>query len=936
MANVNSISGNSSNSYSSLYNSSNTITGLASGMDTEAMIENAVSGYQTKITQLQQSQTSIEWKQDAYRELIDQMYSISQKYTSYTSKTNLASNAFFTSNVTTTANGSNASAITASGKAKSDIRINAVTQLASAARYAVDSKALNFSDAVNLKGAAISGSGSKSVSTIKGSLTLTLGTTKYTLDFAEDEVYADAQALTDAINEKLEEQKVSVKATLSEGKIAFSSTATNGDSVYLSGASGNFKSVLGVQYASSSAATNRFDFTSINVGSKTLSTEKSMVEYLSDKTVEVTLNGVTKKISVGTLEEDSEKSLAEQIAANLQSNLNKAFGAGAVTVSNDNGALQFGVKENTGSSLRVTSDTEELGIGTGLSSYFNSSAALGTLLGDDYFKVKGEGAITQNDDGKYYDSTGARTDKDGYLLDSDGNTVYEEKELIINGESLGTFGKDRAFETVMTAINNNADVGVNVNFSALTGQFVFTARDTGSGGKIEFGGGLAQRLFQTSSDPSTKTIESVFGSSIQWDEETGEATIELTGPATDTVLLGTFKKTDTMETLMAKINSAAGGFYSGMLQYDSASDSYVLRNRAGQPLPESAASQIKLGAAGQSATLDLNELAASASTPAGASFTEGRDAIVSATVNGQTLQLTRSTNVVEMDGLTVTLKEEFDARQYDEDGKLLTNSDGSAKVNSSAAVTFTTSSNADAIVEAVRSFVEDINKLMTDVHSAYTTQRVAKTSSSSSKGTTYYEPLTDDDKADMSESAIQKYEEKAKTGLLFGDTDLSQLYNKLLTTIQSYGTDRIDMEAIGLSTTYSSGVTTLSLNEEKLRAALDSDPDKVQSVFTKSKEYGATSDGLMTTLKSTLNAYASTSITSPGILVRKAGTKLSSLSLTNNNLQSQLDILSEQIESWQTKLSNRVDYYTKQFTQLEKLMSSMNNQSSMLSQMMGY
>ena len=334
MANVNSISGNSSNSYSSLYNSSNTITGLASGMDTEAMIENAVSGYQTKITQLQQSQTSIEWKQDAYRELIDQMYSITQKYTSYTSKTNLASNSFFTTNVTTTANGTNASAITASGKAKSDIQINAVTQLATAARYAVDSGALSFNDAVNLKGAAIEDSGDKSVSTIKGSLTLTLGTTKYTLDFAEEDVYEDAQALVDDINKKLEDQKVDAKATLSDGKITFTSKATNGDAVYLSGASGNFRSVLGVQYASSSAATNRFEFTSINVGGKALSTQKSMADYLSDKTVEVTLNGVTQKISVGTLDADSDKPLAAQIAANLQTNLNKAFGSGAVTVTN--------------------------------------------------------------------------------------------------------------------------------------------------------------------------------------------------------------------------------------------------------------------------------------------------------------------------------------------------------------------------------------------------------------------------------------------------------------------------------------------------------------------------------------------------------------------------------------------------------------------------
>ena len=48
MANVNSITNNTS-STASLYGSRNVLSGLASGMDTEAMIENSVSGYQTKI-----------------------------------------------------------------------------------------------------------------------------------------------------------------------------------------------------------------------------------------------------------------------------------------------------------------------------------------------------------------------------------------------------------------------------------------------------------------------------------------------------------------------------------------------------------------------------------------------------------------------------------------------------------------------------------------------------------------------------------------------------------------------------------------------------------------------------------------------------------------------------------------------------------------------
>ena len=92
----------------------------------------------------------------------------------------------------------------------------------------------------------------------------------------------------------------------------------------------------------------------------------------------------------------------------------------------------------------------------------------------------------------------------------------------------------------------------------------------------------------------------------------------------------------------------------------------------------------------------------------------------------------------------------------------------------------------------------------------------------------------------------------------------------------------------------------------------------------------------MASLKMTLNDYASTSLASPGVLVRKAGTKLSAVSLLNNNLYQQIGNIDKQIESWQSKLSSRIDYYTKQFTALEKMMSTMNNQSSMLADLMGY
>ena len=110
----------------------------------------------------------------------------------------------------------------------------------------------------------------------------------------------------------------------------------------------------------------------------------------------------------------------------------------------------------------------------------------------------------------------------------------------------------------------------------------------------------------------------------------------------------------------------------------------------------------------------------------------------------------------------------------------------------------------------------------------------------------------------------------------------------------------------------------------------------MQDIFTRSRENGASSDGLMQRFKNVYNTYASKTYGSYGILVNKAGTKLSSMSLLSNSVQKQIDNYEKQIDSWQNKLSDRIDYYTKQFTALEKLMSTMNSQSSMLAQMMGY
>ena len=115
---------------------------------------------------------------------------------------------------------------------------------------------------------------------------------------------------------------------------------------------------------------------------------------------------------------------------------------------------------------------------------------------------------------------------------------------------------------------------------------------------------------------------------------------------------------------------------------------------------------------------------------------------------------------------------------------------------------------------------------------------------------------------------------------------------------------------------------------------MDKDPDKIRDAFTASTDAGAASSGLMESLKQPLDMYGKTS-GGKGILVEKAGSPLAASSMYSNLIQQELDDIDSQITKWQDKLSDKVDYYTNQFSRLEQLIQQMNSQSSYFSQLSG-
>ena len=841
MANVNSVS----NSYSSIYGSRNVLSGLASGLDTEAMIENSVSGYKTKITQLQQQMESVTWKQDAYRSITDKMLALMDTFTSYTSKTNLTSSSFFSQAIRTIINGTYASKVSATGKSNSDVQIKKVEQLATAAKYTMSGSKVAGGAAANAIGGKIDWEKTRDVSDIGGSsMTINVnGSPLLKLEFGEGEVYSSADDLAAGINEKLKAQgDPNIKAVSEGGSIKF--VGKDGDDVGVS-----VGEVTGKLDDKITANGNSF---AIKENTK-LTREQGMVEYLSGKSISVTYNGTTRSISLAKLAENTKNGLSESdaLVKTIQDGLDSAFGKGQMKVSNKDGGLSFEALKS-GSVLKVTSDVgEDLEIGNGVSNYLNTDKTLGDLLGKDYFK---DGA----------------------------------QEFKINGVTIGTYGADTTLSTILADINNNSAAGVKASFSSLTNEFVFTTTQTGADQKIEFDEGLASKLFGADNSPSSLTLGELFGNSITWKAD-GTAELKLLADGTPVSFLD-INKNDTMEDLQQKL-----GRLGNAIIYDEATGTYSLQNNGGSIEFQ--------GSDGKSVT--LKDIIDSANTDR--NFTPGQDAKLTAIVNGTEVEMVRSTNTVDIEGLSVTLKGVFD-----------TNLDAGEE-----AVSFKTVSDADKIVDAVKSFVDQYNALLKEIHDAYSTQPLYDSSGKK------YSPLTEDDKSSMSDSAIEKFEGKAKTGLLFGDSDLSALYTKMTSIFDS------TLSSIGVTATYSGGLTQISLDEDKLRETLEKDPDKVKDVLSSSKALGGSSDGLMTKVKGLFDTYASKSIATPGVLVKKAGTKLSSYSLPNNELQKQIDQLQKKIDSWQTKLNKKIDYYTRQFTTLESLMNSMNNQSSMLSGLMG-
>lgn len=309
-----------------------------------------------------------------------------------------------------------------------------------------------------------------------------------------------------------------------------------------------------------------------------------------------------------------------------------------------------------------------------------------------------------------------------------------------------------------------------------------------------------------------------------------------------------------------------------------------------------------------------------------AGFVPGQDAIIDVSYgNGVTVTLERASNTFNLEGMNVTVSGTFGGEyKKDADGNEVWEKD------TSAAVTFSAKADVDKVTEKVKKFFEDFNALVTEVNTQVTTRPDSS-----------YGPLTDEQKEEMSETSIENWEKKAKSGLLFNDStmrdlsmDIQSIYSKMM---RQTGLSYEDLKEMGI--TYSDNEKdggVIVFDETAFRSAMENKPEKISAFFTGG---GGMGNGFMKTVEDTFTPYATRYATrngnSYGRLIEEAGSEKIPTSIMKNQIYNEIKSKQDLIEQLRSKLKTEQDRYISMFTTMETMINRMNSQASYLSQITG-
>lgn len=874
--------------------------GLASGLDRDSLIEGMTAATRAKIAKQKQSRQTLLWKQGAYQSVSSKLVEFADKYTSYTnSATNLSSAGFWAkSNITTSGENSKYVSVSGSSTASNSISIVGVKQMAKDASMVSSNETsdgtLNTGD-INL--------GIEQVSTLEGGyVSFKYGNKTYSVSLkqgtAEDGFtydYSNGKKAAESITRSLKEVSIGNGKTLADVievsaenaqdndpagtdfELNIKSKDTAGNTLMLTGGSESVLKSLGFENIKDMSEEDK-SISSSGLSQAVLDKQsffesKSFAERVGGKKITFTYNGTSKSISFASKEE-------------IEKMISDANG--------DDKAAMKSIAEDMQTKL-----DKQFGTGRIRLAVERNDASGGYQFS---FETKN---ITTGDKDKT--SIFSITSADSGVLGNTGAMKVSAGEA--NRLNLDASLSESGLKEIKDKLASDPKASLDVTYfsASLKTQTAIEAL----GNKINDAtsvSDLKKLIAENNSKLSESDLRSIneavdhFGVS-----NVGELKTEMNKYVSDRELdlvingekITGLSYKSSMNDIISKINSSDADI---KVTYMKNSDKFSIQSTV-----NGAAGKIELS--GSAATMIFG------TEGTDYKVTKGQDAVVAVKYTGseEVVEMVRGGNSFNVDGLNISVNGTFGYN-------------GDTIDETSDPVTLNAKTNTDQIVSSVSDMIKDFNEIIKLVNDQVST-----------KPNRDYAPLTDEQREGMSEDQIKNWEEKAKTGMLFNDSDLRSLADSMRFILDAGSDDRALLSSFGITTSSNyADKGKLVLDETKFRAALEKNPEEVQKLFTKkagTSEDGT--DGVMAKLTAITKKYAATTGATKGILIEKAGSTYAPSSVLSNYMQKSIDTVDAYIKQLQARLSDENDRYVRQFTNLETVISQMNSQSSWLSSSFG-
>lgn len=894
---MSSLSTNSSTSSSSLYataSSSKRMSGLMSGLDTDELVKQLTSGIQKKIDTAGQKKQVASWQQEAYRTLLKSVAEFQSKYLSSSSSSSSILNANFFNSTSIKNNFSSYVNVSGLSNVAKNMKIKSISQLATQASFTAGNKVSNQT----IQTGKIESVWTKSAVT-GASMKISFEGKEYTLTVGSDGNTKTAEDIKNQINQQLKDQGLSDKlaASIDGNKFTLKNIDAENTTAAVTVKSGSDALLNGLGLKANDSGTAITGETEINEAYfKNHSIAAGSKLNLNIGGTDYTLT-VPSAFSLPVEGTDAYNQGYNKV---LEIQLNEAVKASKDLAGKINFTVNASGKVSASSSLgsvSVTGGSQNLLGGLGLTAQTDGS---GKITGYDFTNAVDKGALY---------STYLSDSLSGSTLTFDLNGL--SKTVSFDATQVENYDTPDELANYLQAKLDSAygSDKVKVSFDNTTGSLSFqtledstnvlTLSSSSKSGVLGVEGALRVYAGESNRINLNKTLRDVQG-----DLKTPLSTATDTNGNTD--LLSeykisvngkefSFKATDNINTIIKTINNDPDANVT--VTYSSTLDRFSIVAKNG----------------GANSHVNISDVSGNLSQvlfgDTGSGITEnilGQDAVMEVSFdNGQSYQtITRASNSFTMDGVNFELQKTTPTKTVD--GKEVPDMDP---------ITFSVESKTDDLVTKIKTFIDDYNAILTTVNGMYTEKKPTDG---------IYAPLTDEQKSGMSESQITAWEKKAKQGMLFNDSTLSsfaQDWRHSMTDVVSSMSSALYQ--IGISSASYSDNGKLTVDEDKLKKALNSDPDKVSQLFT-------STDGIATRMQDLLKKYTNDSLVDTGLLISKAGSTTSKVD--QSDLAKKMKDYDAQIKTLKTRLKSQQEYYYNKFTALETYIARMNSQASFFMQ----